>query len=126
MGLNYNVKLRMYFNVPKGMHLHHKDGNCFNNHPNNIAILTPEEHRNIHIGHQVYKEIDGIKYKMCNVCKIYKPLCDFRKSKKYYAAYCNSCIKQWHKEYYKKNKSSYKERYNKNKALKQYSQLELC
>jgi len=34
--------------IKKGMHLHHKDGNPFNNNINNLTVCTPEEHIELH------------------------------------------------------------------------------
>jgi hypothetical protein len=35
--------------VPKGMHIHHIDGNRENNDPLNLKLLTPEEHFSVHL-----------------------------------------------------------------------------
>lgn len=38
---------------PKGMHIHHADGNPYNNEPNNLLLCTPQEHLELHkkLGH---------------------------------------------------------------------------
>lgn len=35
--------------IPKGCHIHHIDGDRSNNHPQNLKLLTPEEHYKIHL-----------------------------------------------------------------------------
>lgn len=35
--------------IPKGMHIHHKDGNELNNSIENLELLTPAEHANEHM-----------------------------------------------------------------------------
>ena len=37
-----------FFQAPKNMYIHHKDCNRLNNDPNNLQIVTPKEHINIH------------------------------------------------------------------------------
>lgn len=34
--------------IPRGMHVHHKDHDPFNNDPSNLALMTPKEHRQEH------------------------------------------------------------------------------
>jgi hypothetical protein len=34
--------------IPKGYHVHHKDGNYFNNSPENLECLSPKEHAEQH------------------------------------------------------------------------------
>lgn len=39
---------RKYGAILPGFHLHHKDGNKFNNNLNNLELLTPKEHILLH------------------------------------------------------------------------------
>ena len=41
-------RARKMFPCPKGMHRHHIDCNPLNNSPENIMLLTPKEHRQLH------------------------------------------------------------------------------
>lgn len=34
--------------IPRGMHVHHKDHDPFNNDPSNLVLMTPKEHRQEH------------------------------------------------------------------------------
>lgn len=34
--------------IPKGMHVHHKDHDPFNNDPSNLTVLTPKQHNQEH------------------------------------------------------------------------------
>lgn len=34
--------------IPDGCHIHHRDGDRANNHPSNLELLTPDEHRKEH------------------------------------------------------------------------------
>ncbi len=34
--------------IPKGMHLHHRDGNPYNNNIDNLMVCTPKEHIELH------------------------------------------------------------------------------
>lgn len=35
--------------IPAGWHIHHKDGNCFNNDINNLEAIDPKEHSKLHL-----------------------------------------------------------------------------
>lgn len=35
--------------IPAGYHIHHIDGNPWNNHSDNLVALTPEEHYKVHL-----------------------------------------------------------------------------
>lgn len=50
MATNYRKIYENYHGVeiPKGMHIHHIDGNRENNNPLNLQMVTPEEHAKIH------------------------------------------------------------------------------
>lgn len=41
--------------IPKGMQLHHRDGNPYNNSLDNLMVCTPEEHIKLHeeMGHKI-------------------------------------------------------------------------
>jgi hypothetical protein len=44
--------------IPKGYHIHHIDGDRSNNHPQNLKMLTPEEHYEIHL-----QQSDSVAYR---------------------------------------------------------------
>lgn len=44
-----------YGPIPDGYDIHHKDGNPYNNDPNNLIALTPEEHYELHLRQGDYK-----------------------------------------------------------------------
>lgn len=47
--VNYRKIAEEYYGVSvEGMHVHHKDGNCHNNNPENLVICTAEEHAEYH------------------------------------------------------------------------------
>lgn len=48
-GVNYRkIYENHYGKIPKGYHIHHIDGNPFNNDISNLQCLSPEEHSKIH------------------------------------------------------------------------------
>ena len=58
--VNYRKIAEEYYGMPDdGMHVHHKDGNCHNNHPENLVICTADEHAEYHknLGHNSIAEM---------------------------------------------------------------------
>ncbi len=48
-GVNYRkIYENQYGKIPKGYHIHHIDGNPFNNEISNLKCVSPEEHSEIH------------------------------------------------------------------------------
>lgn len=48
-GVNYRRIYELYYGkIPKGYHIHHIDGNPFNNDVSNLKCVSPEEHSLIH------------------------------------------------------------------------------
>ena len=43
-----------YGQIPQGYHIHHKDGNHYNNNIDNLVALSPQDHYNIHREQQDY------------------------------------------------------------------------
>lgn len=41
---------RLVVNAPRALHVHHRDENRWNNRPENLLVLTPEEHMKQHRG----------------------------------------------------------------------------
>jgi hypothetical protein len=55
---------RVVTNAPKGVHVHHKNGDTLDNRPENLTLVSPEEHRAEHIITQWAR-----KFICCTVCK---------------------------------------------------------
>jgi len=71
-----NIPMHVYlferyhaYEVPKGMIIHHANGNGHDNRPGNLVMMTVTEHLRFHRG-WIFK--DGILYKPCGTCKQYK------------------------------------------------------
>ena len=57
--------------VPEGYQIHHIDGDKQNNALSNLLLVTPTDHKRIHSG---CKLVDGVWWKPCRVCKLYRPI----------------------------------------------------
>lgn len=90
--------------IPTGMHIHHKDGDESNNELSNLQLVTPEEHRRIHMG--FVKDSAGIWWKECKRCHILKKAeTDFqevlrsdRTYRKSFLHICRECIPAFNRE----------------------------
>lgn len=78
--------------IPKGMQVHHRDGNKQNNDISNLVLVDSLTHKRLHSGCKI---IDGIWWKPCKECGELKPITDFYKSSensKWVGSYCKSCF----------------------------------
>ena len=50
-GLTYGKIANSLYGSTKGFHIHHKDFNKLNNNPNNLVLLTKDEHLKVHVEH---------------------------------------------------------------------------
>ena len=55
--------------IPKGMDIHHKDHNPFNNDISNLELIDQLKHHRLHAGYKLKK---GIWWKKCNKCGKWK------------------------------------------------------
>lgn len=81
--------------IPKGMQIHHIDGNKLNNDISNLMLVDTLTHKRLHSG---CKLIDGVWWKPCKDCGVLKPITDFYKTckgkngEKYINSVCKSCF----------------------------------
>lgn len=59
--------------IPDGWQVHHKDGDKLNNTIENLELVTPLTHKRLHSGCRLE---DGIWWKPCRVCSVFKPIED--------------------------------------------------
>ena len=57
--------------VPPGMQLHHVNHNGLDNRLENLMLVDPTTHKRIHGGCELR---DGVWWKPCGVCKVFKPI----------------------------------------------------
>jgi HNH endonuclease len=81
--------------VPAGFHVHHRDEDPWNNHPDNLEALDGLEHRRLHAENYRRGE-NGEWLKFCRVCGEVKPLDAFHarttlKGTKSTKAECKPC-----------------------------------
>lgn len=83
-----------YGKIPKGMQVHHKDGNKLNNNIDNLILVDAMTHKRLHSGCKI---IDGVWWKPCRKCGQLKPINEFYKSSKnskWVGSYCKTCFIQ--------------------------------
>lgn len=81
-----------YGEIPKGMQVHHRDGNKQNNDINNLILVDSMTHKRLHGGCKI---IDGVWWKPCRDCGELKPLTEFYKSSKnsnWATSVCKKCF----------------------------------
>ena len=87
-----------YGSIPKGMQIHHRDGNKLNNNIDNLVLVDSMTHKRLHSGCKI---INGEWWKPCRDCGELKPITEFYKSakcktndNKYISSVCKSCFKK--------------------------------
>ena len=84
-----------YGEIPKGMQVHHRDGNKQNNDISNLVLVDSLTHKRLHSG---CKLIDGIWWKPCNRCGELKPITEYyqtssdKNGKRYISGECKQCF----------------------------------
>ncbi len=86
--MEHDVVWEKHFgNIPKGMQIHHKDGDKTNNDISNLELVDALTHKR---KHSDCVEIDGVQYKRCGKCKELHPISEYYKRK--------SGISPWYKK----------------------------
>ena len=81
-----------YGPIPKGMQIHHKDGNKLNNDINNLVLVDAMTHKRLHGGCKI---IDGIWWKPCRDCGELKPITEFYRNSQnpnWIGSVCKKCF----------------------------------
>lgn len=87
---------KFYGKLPKGVSVHHIDGNKLNFAPNNLQVVTQREHSRIHSPR--FKRIIGKWFKQCPDCS------DWFEAGLIPRYYCKLCAKKHDAEYRSKNR----------------------
>ena len=66
-----------YGPIPKGMQIHHKDGNKQNNNIDNLILVDTITHKRLHSGCKI---INGVWWKPCRDCGELKAITEFYKN----------------------------------------------
>lgn len=104
---------------PVGFHIHHINCNPADNRIENLILLSPSKHKQIHLGN-IIEGKDGISLKLCRVCGQYKDLlCGFNKKNKLssYSHLCKECDNERSKQYREKMMRECKEQYIERRRL---------
>jgi hypothetical protein len=62
--------------IPKGFHIHHKNGDVYDSRPENLEALSPVDHRRMHS--RMYQRNEaGEWFKTCHTCGVQKSVSEF-------------------------------------------------
>ena len=79
---------KCYGEIPKGMQVHHIDGNKQNNDISNLKLVDSLTHKRMHSG---CVEKNGVLYKPCRKCGVFKPITEYYKRKDGISPWCKEC-----------------------------------
>lgn len=82
----------IYGPIPKGYHIHHKDGNTENNSPDNLQALSPSEHSKLTMTEFLSSSGGKEKLLACRKTKEWKKkMSDAQKNRKSITSVCDLC-----------------------------------
>jgi hypothetical protein len=83
--------------IPKGMEIHHKDGDKLNNEIDNLELIDSLSHRHLHAGYET--RADGL-YKRCFECREVKLVSQYTPRKIGVEPKCKKCrvieVQRWY------------------------------
>lgn len=95
--------------IPKGMVIHHKDHNRFNNELSNLELLTTKQHVMHHHGKHL-RVIKGKLHRACAKCGFVAPIEEWFYPSGLEKWICNPCYRLARRIYYHENAAHVKER----------------